>query len=352
MGQFDAKRFAVTEESERQRGSRRQTTQHKERTMDELNYDGRVAIVTGAGRGIGRAHAELLAARGAHVVVNDLGGGVDSAGSSRQPASDVVAAIEAAGGRAIADFNDISTEAGANALIARTLDTFGKIDIVVNNAGNHRPGRFDEMDFACFESLISVHLNGHFLVTHAAWPHMARQEYGRVVMTTSPTGYFGNPTSANYAAAKGGIHGLMRSLAHHGSRCGINVNAIAPTAYTRMIDNVDDAAFRKTFEALRADQISPLAAWLAHEDCQVNGEVFVAGGGVVARLVVAVTEGFFDPDLTIESLRDNYQQVVDEQRYSIPGHAQDVVGPILERMRLGHGKDKRNVIGSEQTTPG
>jgi NAD(P)-dependent dehydrogenase (short-subunit alcohol dehydrogenase family) len=282
---------------------------------DTLRFDGRVAIVTGAGRGIGRSHAELLADLGAQVVVNDIGGSIDGGGGDGAgPAIEVVRAIEAAGGTAVADTNDVSTPEGAAALIASAVDSFGRLDVVVNNAGILRDRQFASLSRQDIESVIGVHLLGAMWATQAAWPHFRRQGGGRVVNTTSVAGYLGNFGQANYGAAKMGIVGLTKVLAIEGVRHDIRVNAVAPGASTRMNEHLLGDYAR----LLGPERVSPLVAYLAHADCPVSGEVFLAGGGRVARLVIGQTAGYFAEDLTAESLRDHWGTVMDTDGFLMP----------------------------------
>jgi len=276
-----------------------------------LRFDGRVAVVTGAGRGIGAGYARLLADRGAHVVVNDLGGEVTGEGSDPTPAAEVVASIVDVGGSAVADHHDIATEEGASALVQRALDTYGRIDVLVNNAGIMRWARMPHIETLDFERHLAVHLTGSFLTARAAWPHMAERGYGRIVMTTS-AGVFGLPDNTSYAAAKGGVIGLTRSLALAGRKLGIRVNAVAPAAVTRM--GAGDEA------AMPPELAAPLVAYLAHEECPVNGEVYAAGTGRFARIVLAATPGYVHSDgaPTVEDVVAHWDEVNDTDGFEVP----------------------------------
>ena len=279
--------------------------------MDELRFDGRVAVVTGAGRGIGRAYALLLAARGASVVVNDLGGSMAGDGADAEPASDVVAEIDAAGGSALADTHDISTAEGGQALVDAALERFGRIDIVVNNAGIMRWAGFPKADADHLERHLAVHVAGSFHTSRAAWPHLVEQGYGRIVMTTS-TGVFGLPANLAYATAKGGVIGMARSLATAGAPHGIQVNLIAPAANTRMGDGGP--------AEMTPELVAPMVAYLAHEDCPVTGEIYAAGAGRFSRIFLATTEGYVHPtgDATIEDVARQWTAINDEAGYTVP----------------------------------
>ncbi|MDQ6782107.1 MAG: SDR family oxidoreductase [Actinomycetota bacterium] len=283
--------------------------------MTDLGFDNKVAIVTGAGGGLGRHHALLLAARGARVVVNDLGGSVRGDGSDKGPAETVVGEINGQGGEAVADASSVATPEGGEALVKAAIDAFGRVDIVINNAGILRDKTFHNMTPDLLEPVIDVHLKGAFYVTRPAWVKMREQGYGRVVNTSSNSGILGNFGQSNYGAAKMGVVGLTRVLAAEGAKYNIRVNAVAPIARTRMTEDLlGDAASRLDPEA-----VTPVVAWLAHEDVPVTGEVYSVGGGRVARFFIGMTEGYFDPKLSVESVRDNFEQIRDPEGYTIPG---------------------------------
>ena len=281
--------------------------------MAEVGFEGRVAIVTGAGGGLGRAHALLLASRGAQVVVNDLGGALDGTGASAGPAQQVVDEIEAAGGAAVTDTNSVATEEGGGAIVRTALKAFGRIDIVINNAGILRDKSFTNMTPDLWNPVLAVHLTGAMNVTRAAWPHLKEQAYGRIVSTSSSAGIFGNFGQANYGSAKMGLVGLTRVLAQEGARYNIKANAIAPVARTRMTEDL----LGPLVEKLEPSLVSPVVAWLASEECPVTGEIFSVAGGRVARIFVAEGPGFFKKDLTVEDVRDNWDQIRAEDGYVV-----------------------------------
>jgi NAD(P)-dependent dehydrogenase (short-subunit alcohol dehydrogenase family) len=281
--------------------------------VSSYSFDGRVAVVTGAGRGLGRAYARLLAARGARVVVNDLGGTMEGTGADAGPAAAVVAEIETDGGTAAADTNDVSTTAGAEALVATAVEEFGRVDILINNAGIIRWAEFPDADAALLERHLAVHVGGSFNTTRAAWPHLVERGYGRVVMTTS-TGLLGLPGNLAYATAKGGIIGLARNLAVEGSAHGILVNLVAPAAFTRMAGPGAEGPEGSP------DLVAPMVAFLAHESCPVSGEIYVAGFGRFARLFIASTPGYLHAgaEPTVEDVADHWDAINDEDGYSVP----------------------------------
>ena len=294
-----------------------------------LRFDGRTAIVTGAGRGMGRAHALLLAARGANVVVNDLGGAMDGTGADAGPAQQVVEEIRAAGGQAVAETSSVATPEGAEAIVAKAVEAFGGVDIVVNNAGILTPHNFPDTGVEDLERNLAVHLGGTFNVTRAAWPQLVKSSAPRVVLTTS-CALFGSPFLIAYGAAKGGLYGLGRNLAAAGAEHGIRVNLIAPYAKTRMADpdiDVNEGARTEVaaedegptvFDRLLPENISAVVAYLAHESCELTGEVLSCGGGRVARIFLAETQGFGAAGVTPEDIAANLGPICDERDYYVP----------------------------------
>ncbi|MCW2830456.1 MAG: putative short-chain dehydrogenase [Aeromicrobium sp.] len=280
-----------------------------------MSFDGRVAVVTGAGTGLGREHALLLASRGASVVVNDLSG---PDGSSS--AEDVVAEIEAAGGTAVADGNSVATPEGGAAIIATAVEAFGTVDLVVNNAGIVRDKTFAKLTPALLDPVIDVHLKGAFYVTQPAFAVMKENGYGRIVSTSSAAGLFGNFGQTNYGAAKMGLVGMTRVLAMEGARHGIAANVIAPIAATSMSAGILDEDWERR---LQPRLVSPVVAWLAHEECTANGEILSAAAGRVARIFIGETLGYYSPDLTLEDIRDQWDLITDEMGYSVPMSAEE-----------------------------
>ncbi len=288
---------------------------------DQLGFDGKVVIITGAGGGLGRQHALLMAARGALVVINDLGGAVDGSGSDKGAAERVVDEIKALGGEAVADTNSVATPAGGKAIVQTALDAYGKVDVLVNNAGILRDKSFHNLTFAegepdLLNPVLDVHLKGAFYVTQPAWVVMREQGYGRIISTSSAAGIFGNFGQTNYGAAKMGLVGFTRVLAVEGAKYNIKANAIAPLALTRMTENIMGGLGDKLDPGL----VSPLVAFLAHDDCPVSGQVFSVGGGRVAHVFIAETKGFYQHDLTVEAVRDNWATVTDQTGYGVPNN--------------------------------
>ena len=249
--------------------------------------------------------------------MNDLGSGIDGSGADAGPAADVVAEITAAGGVAVADGSDVSTESGGAALVATALERLGRIDALITNAGIMRWAPFPELTVADLDDHVAVHVGGSFHAARAAWPHFVEQAHGRIVMTTS-TGMLGLPGNTAYATAKGGVIGLARSLAFAGRHHDIKVNLIAPAATTRMAAGAEGPE-------LPPEDVAPMAALLAHEACPVSGEILTAGGGRFARLFIGSTEGYVGArgTTTVEDVARHWSQIVDETGYSVPADLVD-----------------------------
>ncbi len=266
--------------------------------MSDLRFDGRVAIITGAGGGLGRSHALELARRGASILVNDPGAAVDGTGPSSFAADRVVEEITAMGGIAAPNHDSVATSEGGQAIVQAALDAFGRVDVLINNAGILRDKAFHHMDQTMIDSVVDVHLKGALFVSAPAFRAMREQGYGRIVNTSSASGLFGNFGQANYGAAKAGLAGLTRVLAIEGAGHGIKVNAIAPVALTRMTqDLLGDLAAKVSPET-----VSPLVAFLANEQCPVNGHVYSVAGGRIARIFVAETHGVVLAENTPEAI--------------------------------------------------
>ncbi|WP_328392978.1 SDR family NAD(P)-dependent oxidoreductase [Nocardia sp. NBC_00416] len=275
--------------------------------MSELRFDDRVAVITGAGRGLGRAYALLLAARGAKVVVNDVGGSIPGGDSDIGVAGSVAEEIRAAGGEAIASADSVATAAGGAAIVAAASDTYGRIDILIHNAGNVRYAPLTEMSYEDFESVLDVHLRGAFHVVRAAFPAMRDAGYGRVVLTSSIGGLYGNQNVANYAVAKAGVIGLSNVVALEGAEHGVKSNVIVPAAVTRLADGLDTSKY----PPMEPELVAPAVGWLAHETCSVTGEMLVALAGRVARAYIAETPGVYRPDWTIEAVGEQIDDIRD-----------------------------------------
>lgn len=287
--------------------------------MADLGFDGKVAIITGAGGGLGKQHALLLASRGARVVVNDLGGSVAGDGADKGPAEACAKEIRDLGGDAVSDGSSVSTPEGGEQIVKTAVDAYGRVDIVINNAGILRDKTFHNMTPDLLNPVIDVHLKGAFYVTRPAWIHMREQGYGRIVNTSSGSGVLGNFGQTNYGAAKMGLVGLTRVLANEGAKHNIKANAIAPIARTRMTEELMGAAADK----LDPELVSPIVAWLVHEDCPVTGEVYTVGGGRVARFFIGMTTGYYNPKLTLEDVRDHFDEIRDENGYTVPANPGD-----------------------------
>jgi NAD(P)-dependent dehydrogenase (short-subunit alcohol dehydrogenase family) len=273
--------------------------------MADLRFDGRVVVVTGGGRGLGRCYAILLAARGAKVVVNDPGGSLDGEGVDSRPAEQVVGEITAAGGQAVACTDSVVTPEGGDAIVRTALEHYGCLDILIHNAGNVRRGSLKEMSYDDFDAVLDVHLRGAFNVVRQAFPIMCAAGYGRIVLTSSIGGLYGNHNVANYAAAKAGVIGLSNVAALEGAADGVRCNVIVPAAVTRMAAGIDTSAY----PPMDPELVAPVVGWLAHEECSVTGEVFIALAGRVARAVIAESRGVYRPEWTIEDVGEHLDAI-------------------------------------------
>jgi len=277
--------------------------------MSSIRFEDRVAIVTGAGGGLGKSHALMLASRGAKVVVNDLGAALDGTGEPTRVADQVVAEIKAAGGEAVANYDGVDSAEGGERIVQTALDNFGRVDIVVNNAGILRDGSFAKMGLDSGEAVLSVHLGGTFHVTRAAWPRFREGRFGRVVNTTSAAGLYGNFGQANYSAAKMGIVGFTETLAQEGAKYDIKANAIAPVAKSRMTETILPA---EVLAKLEPHLVSPVVLRLAAEDCPVSGRIYAVGGGYVARVAVMEAKGAnLGQKMTPEDLVERWAEIED-----------------------------------------
>jgi NAD(P)-dependent dehydrogenase (short-subunit alcohol dehydrogenase family) len=266
--------------------------------MADRNFDGRVAVITGAGRGLGRAYALLLGSLGAKVVVNDLGGALRGDGPDTSVAQSVADEIVAAGGEAIANTDSVATPEGGRAIVQAALDTWGRIDALIHNAGNVRYGSIREISYEDFRSVVDVHLMGAFHVVQAAFPHMQDAGYGRIVLTSSIGGVYGNKRVVNYGVSKSGMIGLANVAALEGEDCNVKCNVIVPSAVTRMAEGIDVSQY----PPMEPDLVAPAVAWLAHEDCSVTGEMIAAIAGRIARLFIAETPGVYQPSWTLDQV--------------------------------------------------
>ena len=292
-----------------------------------LSLAGDVALVTGAGGGLGRTYALELARRGASVVVNDLGVSVDGTGGATGPAQAVVDEIVAAGGRAVADTGSVAVAEGAEAMVRTAIAAFGRLDIVVNNAGIIRDEAMHKLTDDAWAAVTAVHLTGTMLVSRAAFRHMRERGYGRIVNTTSPAGLYGNFGQASYGAAKMGVVGLTRALSIEGAAKGVLVNAVAPGGMTRMTEGVM-GSLGDTFD-LRPELVAPVVAYLAHKNCELTGEVLSAAFGRVARVVIGSTPGYFSRDLTVEDIEAHLSEIMSDDGLTYPRNLNDEVALAL-----------------------
>jgi NAD(P)-dependent dehydrogenase (short-subunit alcohol dehydrogenase family) len=297
--------------------------------MADLGFDGKVAIITGAGGGLGHSHALELAKRGALIVVNDLGGTMDGTGEDASAAQKVVDEIKAAGGEAVANHDSVATPEGGKAIVDTAIEAFGRVDIVINNAGILRDKSFHNMTPDLVDPVLDVHLRGAFNVTQPAYVHMKEQGYGRIVSTASGAGIFGNFGQANYGAAKMGLVGFTRVLAVEGAKNNIKANVIAPVAKSRMTEDL----MGDLVERFAPEFVSPLVAWLVHEDVPVTGEIYSVGAGHIARVFLGVTPGYTNTgDLTAEDVRDHFDTIRDEAGYFVPANLNEELMATLKSL--------------------
>jgi 3-hydroxyacyl-CoA dehydrogenase/3a,7a,12a-trihydroxy-5b-cholest-24-enoyl-CoA hydratase len=303
----------------------------EERKMAEIRFDGKVAVVTGAGGGLGRTHALLLASRGAKVVVNDLGGAPDGTGESKSLADKVVDVIRAAGGGAVPNYDSVATMEGGANIIKTATDSFGHIDILINNAGILRDVSFLKMPEESWDIIFSVHVKGAFCCTKAAWPIMREQAYGRIIMTSSAAGIYGNFGQANYSSAKMALIGLGQTLALEGKKYNILANTIAPIADSRLTATVLPDDIRKK---LKPEYVSPLVAYLCSEQCEETGGLFEVGAGSFFHLKWSRSEGstLKTDEVSIEKIAENFSKIIDMTNAKAMGSIQESTMSFMENL--------------------
>jgi len=292
--------------------------------MPELRFDERVAVITGAGRGLGRAYALLLAARGAKVIVNDPGVSMQGQGIDAGPADTVVNEIRAAGGTAAASTDSVATPEGGQAIIQSALDHYGRIDILIHNAGIVRRSPLAEMSYEDFEEVLDVHLRGGFHVVRPAFPLMCQAGYGRIVLTGSVSGVYGNANVVNYAVSKTGLIGLSNVAALEGAEHGVKCNVILPGAVTRMAEGLDTSAY----PPMDPELVAPAVGWLAHESCSITGEMLASIAGRIALAYTAETRGVYRPAWTLEQVAEDMDSIRDRQ--------DPVVFPVVPSGQIDH----------------
>ena len=301
--------------------------------MNDLGFEGRVAVITGAGRGLGRSHALLLASRGARIVVNDPGGSVRGEGADAGPAEQVVREIRAAGGDAIACLESVATPEGGRAIVEAALERFGRLDILIHNAGNVRYGSLKEISQEDFRAVVDVHFVGAFNVVRAAFPVLCAAKYGRIVLTSSIGGIYGNHRCVNYAMAKSGLIGLNNVAALEGEADGVKCNIIVPGAVTRMAEGLDTSQY----PPMDPELVSPAVGWLAHESCSISGEMLIAVAGRIARAYVAESRGVYRPSWTIREVGESILAIRDAGNplvFGLHGHV-DHLGYSFKMARDG-----------------
>jgi len=300
--------------------------------MSDIRFDGRVAVITGAGGGLGKTYALELARRGASVVVNDLGGSADGRGGSSSMADATVKEIVEAGGQAVANYDSVATPEGGKGIVQTALDHFGRVDVLVNNAGILRDKSFAKLEPKDLEAVLDVHLLGAFFVTQPAFASMKENGYGRIVMASSGAGIFGNFGQSNYGAAKMGLVGLMNVLAVEGAKYNIKVNTIAPVAKTRLTEQL----LGGLADTLDPTFVTPLVVYLCSEKCELTHEIFDVGGGRYARIFVGMSKGWVAPKgkrPTADDIYDQIDVIRDTKSYIIPTSIAEETGAIVEALK-------------------
>jgi NAD(P)-dependent dehydrogenase (short-subunit alcohol dehydrogenase family) len=297
--------------------------------MSEIRFDGKVALITGAGGGLGKTYALELASRGAKIVVNDLGGKADGTGGGSSMADQTVKEIVEAGGEAVANYDSVATQEGGKAMVKTATDHFGRIDIIINNAGILRDKTFIKLEPPDLEAVLDVHLKGAFFVTQPAFTHMKEQGYGRVLFTASAAGVLGNFGQSNYGAAKMGLVGLCNVLSLEGAKYNIKCNVIAPIARTRLTEQL----LGPMAQTLDPEYVTPLVTWLVSDQCDTTHSIYSVGGGRYARMFVGLTPGWYagkGAKPTPEQVRDHIGQIRDPSKYIIPDSIADEMKLMLE----------------------
>lgn len=300
--------------------------------MSDIKFDGRVAVITGAGGGLGKTYALDLASRGASIVVNDLGGAADGTGGGSSMADATVKEINEAGGKAVANYDSVATPEGGKAIIQTALDNFGKVDILINNAGILRDKSFLKLEPKDLEAVIDVHLKGAFFVTQPAFASMKENGFGRIVMASSGAGIFGNFGQSNYGAAKMGLVGLMNVLAVEGAKYDIKVNTIAPIAKTRLTEDL----LGPVADALDPNFVTPLVTYLSSEKCELTHEIFDVGGGKYSRVFIGLAKGWVSPGGKVPSAEDIFDHIDvirDQDGYIVPESIADETKAVIEALK-------------------
>ena len=302
--------------------------------MSDIRYDGRVAVITGAGGGLGKTYAVEMARRGAKVVVNDLGGKADGTGAGHNMADQVVEEIKQAGGEAVANYDSVSTPEGGEGIIQSALSAFGRVDVVVNNAGILRDKTFLKLTPDELGIVLDVHLKGAFYVSQPAFRAMKEKGYGRFIFTSSAAGILGNFGQTNYGAAKMGLVGLMNVLSVEGAKYNIKCNAIAPTARTRMTEEL----LGPLAPLLDPETVTPLVVYLGSEACELTHEIFSVGGGRFARMFIGLTPGWVadgGQKVSAEDVQDHIEQIRNPEGYTIPANITDELRILSKVLKAG-----------------